>query len=469
MRWHTTYMQKKANFTQLQKNFFEVRDVLTSTSLYTKRQYLFLKKKLSYYDVFEILLKENILENYNITPTSNDILPMRTLSTLFKNGASGHSATIRTEDFGIVISKAIGEGLERYFLTKPECSKNSLKKKSTKDMPHLAHFPDYLDEQRRVSPLLWDKKIPSDVETVPVLSLFLDTKIDIPAQYIFWRYKQSGTVQMTSQTTNGAAGHFTWDEAVLAGLQEEIQRDTFLMYWLLKKSAKRVRLDSITNEESRKIIATLTSKDLEPIVLVMENTYGVPVFTTILKDKRKHPHFVSLAAGNDISSHEKSVLSSLYEAVSSLTYNETFAEERFSLDKTSYKPFLDPSVNRLQRITMWADETINTDVDFLISEEYVTLQDIGGEIQKNNPKDTLIELTKKVQSETPDIYVYTVSSPILKKIGYHVVKVIVPTFLQLHLLETTATLRSERLAKELGKKIEDVTIRDYNPTPHPFP
>lgn len=468
MRWHTTHMQKKANFTQLQKNFFEVRDVLTSTSLYTRRQYLFWKKKLSYYDVFEILLKENILENYNITPTSNDILPMRTLSTLFKNGASGHSATIRTEDFGVVISKAIGEGLERYFLTKPECSKNSLKKKSTKDMPYMTHFPDYLDEQRHVSPLLWDKKTTCDTETVPVLSLFSDTQIDIPAQYIFWRHKQSGTVQMTSQTTNGAAGHFSWDAAVLAGLQEEIQRDTFLMYWLLKKSAKRVRLDSIKNEESKKIIATLTAKDLEPIVLVMENTYGVPVFTTILKDTRKHPHFVSLAAGNDISSHENSVLSSLYEAVSSLTYNETFGEERFSLEKT-YKPFLDSSVNRLQRITMWADETINTAIDFLISEEYVTLQDIDGEIQKNNPKDILIELTERVRTETPDIYVYTVSSPILKKIGYHVVKVIVPTFLQLHLLETTATLRSERLARELGKNIDDIAIRDFNPTPHPFP
>ena len=67
-----------------------------------------------------------------------------------------------------------------------------------------------------------------------------------------------------------------------------------------------------------------------------------------------------------------------------------------------------------------------------------------------------------------ETYLYEIEHPVLKNIGYHVVRVIVPQLIPLHLIEHSATLDSKRL-REVPEKLGYRAATTYNPWPHPFP
>lgn len=441
-----------------------------------------LQKKSSYRLPFSLLplrasnskiidyLKENCgLQSCDFVSTRNDLLPMVSVTTIWEDACTGHGASLY--DHKTALSKAIGEGLERYLLSHPKLSKASLRDKKYSEMPHLESFPSFLKEQITFYPSFFSKKDKDVVfETVECKSLFSHTKKNIPAQYIFWKYKNKNEPKLVPQTTNGAGAHFTYEEAILSGLHEEIQRDTFLFYWLLKKTPQKIDPSTVRGSVSKEIIENLKSKGIEVHILVLENDYKIPVFLSLLIDRRVEPILLSLGAGTNIVSCEGAIEAALYESVGVLGMTAGYTKKRYKID-SSYKPFFDPALTRLERITLWAGTWGVENIAFFISGEILPLTQFKSkDLPPNDPKKILTTLKDNLRiGGISEIFVYEVLSPHLSRINYHVVKVVVPEFLQLHLLENQATLSSYRLAQTLKKQQSSLSLQDFNPLPHLFP
>lgn len=460
------YRQKKPLGYYLINSEWTLENLLSVKSAYNLPFCLF-PIKATYLEVINYLKENCGLVSCEIWSSRNDFLPTISITTTWVNGNTGHALSMNRHE--ISVSKAIGEGLERFLLSNPKLTDVNIRTRRYSDLSHMKTFPSFLKEQSQTFPYLFSEKNQHEVfETVECLSLFSGEKIDLPTQYIFWLYKNKKEPKLVPQTTNGAGAHFTYEEAVLSGLHEEIQRDTFLFYWLLKKEPKRIEISSIKSKDLEAVLENLIAKGLDVNILALENESGVPVFLSLLIDRRSTPTIVSLGAGTDSSSYERAIESALYESIGVSNMSAAYAEERRALDE-SYRPFFDKTINRPERIALWTGDWAEKNIQFLLGGEKISLQSLAGEIVATQPEKLLEEVVGRLKNNVSDIYVYPVDSPHLKRLGYFVVKVIVPDFLQIHLTENQATLSSLRLAKELKKSERDITIKDFNPLPHLFP
>ncbi len=442
--------------------------------------YSLIKVKASYNQIIQYLKEEGILDKLTLNETRCDIFPHFSTSTFFKTkeNSSGHGmSTHFSNDYEneVAISKALGEGLERYFLYHPSHSKVTLREKiSLTDvkLSHLQNTPTFLKEQTdRVQNIYsFQRNEATKFVTIEMTDLYTKKIFLLPTQYVFWRYKEYDEPYLYNPTTNGAGAHFSRESAILSGLHEELQRDTFLLYWLCKKIPQKIDHQSIQNKESLAIIENLSNKGLKVHVLILTNVYTVPTFITVLEDERKEgSYFVSMGAGTDAGQYEEAIRSSLHEAISVLPINASFRGEVITLTK-KYQPFSDYTIGRLERIRMWRGAWAKENISFFLSGKTVSLRTFAlQEIIAVSKKDLLKKILPLLTSEFSKVLVYEVTSPILSKLNYHVVRVFLPEALQLHLMEPLATLSSDRLAKALSKKKKDLCVKDFNPLPHPFP
>ena len=119
---------------------------------------------------------------------------------------------------------------------------------------------------------------------------------------------------------------------------------------------------------------------------------------------------------------------------------------------------------------MWRGTWAKENISFFLSGKTVPLRTFSHqEVIAVSKKDLLQKILPLLNSEFSKVLVYNVRSPVLSKLGYHVVRVFLPEALQLHLMEPLATLSSDRLARALNKKKEGLLIKDFNPLPHLFP
>lgn len=431
--------------------------------------YSLLPIKATYGDVITYLKDENLLTHFSFVKTRNDVLPLTSTLATFENDTFGASISNKKDDF-VYISKTIGEGLERFLMSSKENSivKTISIQRDDKKLHHLKNFPTFLAEQQKEFPDLFHSKNDT-LECVITEGLLSKSIVTLPAQYIFWKDEYGGEEILVPRTTNGCGAHFTHTEAVVSGLYEQIERDTFLMYWLGKMTPKKIDTTTIKNNEAQLLLQSLTQKDIDVHICYLENKFSVPVFVCVLIDTRATPYALSIGSGISSISYEKAITGSIYEAISVLTMNLSFTKERRIYTPTDI-PFTQKNIGRTERITMWNGSWIIEKINFFISGEIISLKSLPQEPHFINKATELLHILNNLLSQgISDVLVYTVQSKHLKRLSYHVVKVIVPEFMQLYLREHLATLSSKRLSKTIGVPLEKLTVQHINPVPHPFP
>lgn len=451
-----------------------------SKKSYFDLPYSLIQVKATYNQIIQYLKEEGILSSFTLNQTRIDIFPHFSVSAFFKGKEhpSGHGmSTHFSNDYEneVAISKALGEGLERYFLYHPDHSKVTFKEKLALHdikLSHLQNTPSFLKEQTDAVENIYSslKNASTLLTTVETTDLYSHKKFLLPSQYVFWRYKENNEPYIYNPTTNGAGAHFSRESAILSGLHEELQRDTFLMYWLCKKTPQKIDPKSIQNKEVLAMIENLTGKGIKVHILILTTNYTIPTFIAVLEDERRDgSYFVSMGAGTDAGQYEEAIRSSLHEAISVLPINVGFQGDVPIVTK-DYKPFSDYSIGRLERIRMWRGAWAKENISFFLSGKTLSLRTFSHqEIIAVSKKDLLQKILPLLSLEFSKVLVYEVSSPILSKLGYHVVRVFLLEALQLYLMEPLATLSSDRLATALNKKQKDLRLKDINPLPHLFP
>lgn len=371
-----------------------------------------------------------------------------------------------------VFSKAIGELLERYFLTiyhkknllrsSPNALKN--KKFSMLDLNLLAGFSE---EQKKDNPRLqfseesifyWEKA--KRVLTSEITYL--------PAQVVYWTYYNEFEPRLCEQNTNGAGGWFSEEGAVLSGLYELIQRDSFLIYWLNQLTPKLIDPKTVPHDGFQNLLRESERYGFEVYCLNITADTGVPAFAVVVSDPSgKSPRF---CLGGGCQADPAKALHRALEEAWSVYYWMRPRPPYPVLDK-DYRPFQE-KIGQDERLRLWSNPEMADYFKFLISGPKEPFAGINFDYPKEfaSQKEELDFLVKRVESLGPgyEVYYHQSRHPVLSEVGYCSAQVVVPQFIPLYLHETSAPLGSRRI-KEVPSKLGFKTAKEFNPLPHPFP
>ena len=387
----------------------------------------------------------------------------------------GGKVAIKGQGSGVTleetVSKAVGELLERHFLT--AYRNDDLRTSSYTDLiesgeralnPSDLNLPLASQGQRAGA----RKKIEeAQLRWTMTTNLETDEETYVPAQLVFWNYDRAeGEPWLLQPTTSGGAGHFTREEATLSALLELIQRDGFLIYWLNSLAPKRIDPKKVSDPAVEAFLSYCERYRLQPIFLNTTTDVGVPCVTCVILDTVNEPVVaVGSAAGFDLA---ELILHSGDEAI--LTHSTTVRSDQYTLPET-YMPFSDHTLRRKERLTLWRGETMMDRFRFFIS----------GEMQNMSEFEKLFDAPLTIEGQTAhiheslarlgagyEIYIRDIEHEVLTTLGYSVVRAIVPQLFPLYLTESSATLDSKRL-KEVPAKLGYQAAQKLNPWPHPFP
>ncbi|MDP3645483.1 MAG: YcaO-like family protein, partial [bacterium] len=383
------------------------------------------------------------------------------------------SGLAHSMDLERAISKSIGEMLERYFLSLYK--NDSLLRSSYQDLLekgtaalNIFELNSFLPWQERRNPRFAKT---SESPFYWVEGETMDRRVTyLPAQLVFWNYNLACDLNepvLGHPTTNGAAGHFTRDGAILAGLLENIQRDGFLIYWLNGISPKRIDASLIDDDETQSMLSDAERYGLKMHFLNTTSDIGVPSIMCAIVDPRTNEPVIAVGGGTGFNLKD-TILHGAYEALSVLNHAEQY--EGFTISE-KYEPFIDPTIGHLERIRLWRGKKMLERLSFFINgplqtpDEFIGSSSTLDTFQKQLPYvlDTLRSMGIGYEP-----YVYEVRDKVLDTLGYHVVQTIVPQLIPLHLREEMVTLNSKRL-REVPAKLGYEAAVTLNPWPHPFP
>jgi len=376
----------------------------------------------------------------------------------------GFAATFSEEESW---SKAIGEMLERSLLAAPA---GAMTRASLNDLHHQgdaaldsSSLPGFLPFQDASIPERW--RSPEEaLEWVEAKQLD-GAPILIPAQLAFWMYKRAAPEPLIQRaTTSGCAGGFTRDEAILGALLEAIQRDGFLIYWLNGIAPRVIDIGSIEGR-TKTFIESLRDAGLDPVFLDTTTDLSIPSCACILRSHGAEPTIaLGASAGFDI---ESTILHSATEALSVFEY--VARHPRYVLP-AEYAPFTARDIRRDERLFAWKGAEMAERFAFFLAGERHALASF---LPENLPSGSAAQLSfvldrLRALGEGYEVIVYEIKNELLDRLGYHVLRTIVPALMPLYLNEYAATLDCKRL-REVPPALGFEAAEHYTPWPHPFP
>ena len=376
----------------------------------------------------------------------------------------------------VSLSKAVGELLERH--AGAQFKKNKLLKASSKQLHESGRL--FLHPKKVSQFAVWQKEQFTEfafTEDTPfrwvrTRELISKRLVLIPAQLGYWYFLNSSFNEkeplLLPQTTNGGAGHFTYEEAVLAAVHECIQRDNFLIYWMNTLSPKVIDTAGIDDDSFKEMMKYLKRFDGRAVFLDITTDTKVPTSACVLIcNEGGHPT-ISMGAGNGSSALE-SLLSGLYEAISTQSVAKEVRDATL-FDVSAHEPYTRTNIGRAERIALWHGKEMLQKLQFFISGEIETFASFAKLFTPyESAKEELAELLSHLKNmgEGYEVYVHEMKSKVLRTLGYHVVKVVIPNLVSLHLSEHEAGLGALRLQSTPAKL--GYTVSKRNPLPHPFP
>ncbi len=380
---------------------------------------------------------------------------------------AGFGSNVEIEE---AYSKAVGEFLERYILTVYrlkdfKCgSYNNLIRMGVRAL-NLDMLPKFLPWQtEEFKELAYSTDTP--LHWTRATELLSGKSVYVPAQLVFWNYARTPVREpwLQSSTTNGQAGHFTFEESVLSSIYELVERDALLIFWLNTISPPRIKLESIDDPAIHERITLLQNTGLKLFYLDTTTDLGIPSCICVVLDDRGAEPRIALggSAGFDI---YKNLTSSLNEALSVAQHTVTYDL------KADYRPFLDRNIHMKERMGMWHGNTMLERFNFFISSDEITFSESRHYSFHKvfSSKQSEFEEVKKIFKDKGagyELYCYRAQHPVLDTLGYVVTKVITPKLVPLHLHEHLATLGAERL-QEVPAILGYLETK-LNPWPHPF-
>lgn len=277
------------------------------------------------------------------------------------------------------------------------------------------------------------------------------------------------------ETSNGCALGGSLEEAILYGILEVVERDSFLLTWYAQLPLPRLDPYSANDEELRLMMdraRAVGGYDIYLYNATMEN--GIPSIFAVAKNRKSSGLNIICAGG----AHPDPIRAAK-SAVHELGGMMLTLDEQFQKGKERYKKmFIDSSLVRKMDdhgMLFGLPETEER-LQFLLNEDrpLQTFQEVFNVPENHlDLTDDLKNLLHAFQCLNLDVIVVDQTTPEIAKNGLHCVKVIIPGMLPMtfghHLTRITGLERVLKVPVELGYAKQPLTSEQLNPYPHPFP
>ena len=312
------------------------------------------------------------------------------------------------------------------------------------------------------------------VDWVWAYSFTRGDRVLIPERSAFWGPRHDGEISFAYDTSNGCALGNSIEEAVLHGLREIAERDSFLMAWYRKLALPEVRLDGVGGELGMQLrkAELFTGFRYRAFVSTME--YGMPSFWMAAENTAADGPAVLAGAGAH-PDPTQAITGGLHELVGSvLAMKHDYQGRR----PTGLEMFAEPDlIRRMEDHSLvGALPEARPRYGFLLDsgQPAVDLADVPGLLQDTEP-DLRADLDVVISGFLGaglDVLVVDQTMPELRRNGLHCVRAMVPGALPItfgHRNRRTENLPRLLSGAGLPYPSQLASGEEIGCVPHPFP
>lgn len=308
------------------------------------------------------------------------------------------------------------------------------------------------------------------VRWTPGVALPSNEPAYLPAQLVYLRWlspQDTGEEPIGYSTSNGAACGVTFEEAVLSGLLELVERDAFMLTWYGRLSCPLVDWSSepeLTAFDARYFRAT----GLRYSAIDLSCYHEVPTVAAVVRGTPGDGAPIAVGAAAAPTAPE-AWQDALGEAFAVRAWARAMSHEGrargFASDFSDLDGFDD-------HILFYANEENARHADFL---DASAAERAVGEIAPLEGSDITEQITalcQRLAACGATAYAVDVTAPDIAAAGLRVAKVVVPELQPLDVAYDGRFLGGRRLyraAYELGLRTRPLSFDELNPYPHPFP
>jgi ribosomal protein S12 methylthiotransferase accessory factor len=403
-------------------------------------------------------------------------------STLYPHNTEPDRGFGRGVDFQASQLAALMEALERYGGMRPNSKQTSVRG-SHRTLEHHALDPSSLglhdEEQYNMPNFPFQPYSPeAEIDWVWGYSFLKRQPILIPEGIAYYGLpmRRPG---FAYECSNGCALGGSLEEAILYGILEVVERDSFLIAWYAKLELPEIDLKTVRDTVLRLQIERLEHQSgfvLRAFNATMEQ--GIPTvwLMAVAPSPQVEEPSVLCAAGSHLG-FERAIAN----AIGELAPNAGFFREHYlkNLDHITQMT-ADPNLCiRLEdHQLLYAHLSMRSKLGFLLnSEQKHPLNEIESSITApvgfTDLRDDLEHLMQRFLKDGHDIIVVDQTAPEHKKLGFHCVKVIIPGFMPMtfgHKYRRTQNLpRLLEVPYRMGYRARPLEVGDLQTEPHPFP
>lgn len=384
----------------------------------------------------------------------------------------------RTNSFAVSELTAILEGLERYCGLEPRGKKtvvhdsyNHLKNQALNPIEVGIHAKE---QYGRPDFPFTEFDPDRSIDWVWGYSFLHERPILVPELLAY--YSLGGETRgFVYETSNGCALGGSLEEAILYGILEVVERDSFLMTWYAQMSLPRLDPSSIEDQELLLMIERMRAVagyDLYLYNSTME--HGIPSILAIAKNRKEKGMNLICAAGSHLDP-----VRAVKTAVHELAGMMLSLDEKLEKNQEEYVRMLHDS-SLVQQMDdhgmLYGLPQAEARLQFLLDDNR-PLQSFKEEFKWKSTHldltDDLQDILQEFRRLNLDVIVVDQTTPETVRNGLYCVKVLIPGMLPMtfghHLTRVTGLDRVCRVPMELGYTKEPLTAQQLNPHPHPFP
>ncbi len=287
-------------------------------------------------------------------------------------------------------------------------------------------------------------------------------KAMIPAQLVYLPFKKAnGEPVLESPLSTGAAGGDTREDAVYGGACEVIERDSYMLSYLLKLTDPYVDLSGAKDVEISKLPSYFNRYNLELRIINTTRDLGVPSVAALVIDRTGLGPALSvgLKAGFNI---KDIIIGSIEEALmvrnwirdKFIYYEPDYKthEHIYTVEERAYYWF---NIPMLKKIDFWLENT-----------KLIKYEDFKNKFESSE-KNEYKRLVSALKRRGVRIYTAEVQTKKMKENKFFVVKTIIPSLQPMYLDEQNRYWGKKRL-HSYAKLLKKEGAIKFNDIPHPF-
>ncbi len=414
-----------------------------------------------------ILYQVTKLPRMNVDPLmiSYGIWPANTLYLSGESyGGRSSGCGFKWED---AILGTIGETIERYapvFYNLDESIRSSYKA-LPKYAIHPSEFALLHEEQykNKLNGMHGIHAFTEDVEVTwfPTLDLTSGKETYLPGQFIYLPFSQDEN-NITISTSTGLAAHTNYYKAILSGLYESIERDSFVLTWMHNLVPPKI----VITQEIQQYINDHFPTKYDWHFFDITYDLQIPTVLGFCFGESDYGKFIAIGASTRSTCGE-ALQKTIQEIGQAIPYFRYLLGEKKdwnpSNDYNLIQNFEDHSIFYTKRLDLW-----HVFEKWTLAKENKKINLF--EKSNRNDQDEIRNIIKIMKAKKYQVLFKDLTTPDIRQLGFFSIKVFIPQLIQLSGAYPFYFLGGDRLysvPKKLGYKT--LEYHELNKYPHPFP